>query len=83
MALSVSISAKISPSVTVSPTFLSQLATVPSSMVSLKRGMVIISTPTGNSAAAELASTASAGAVSLVASATAPPPSKAEMSSPF
>ena len=52
-------------------------------MVSLKRGMVMISTPAGNSAGAELASTTSAGALSLVASATAPPPSKAEMSSPF
>ena len=43
VALSVSISAKISPSFTVSPTFLNQVATVPSSIVSLKRGMLIIS----------------------------------------
>ena len=41
VALSVSISAKISPSCTVSPTFLNQVATVPSSMVSLKRGILI------------------------------------------
>ena len=41
VALSVSISAKISPSFMVSPTFLSQVATVPSVIVSLKRGMFI------------------------------------------
>ena len=41
VALSVSISAKISPSFIVSPTFLSQVATVPSVIVSLKRGMFI------------------------------------------
>ena len=39
VALSVSISANISPSSTLSPTFFSHEATVPSSMVSLKRGM--------------------------------------------
>ena len=43
VALSVSISARISPSFTASPTFFNQLATVPSSMVSLKRGIVMIS----------------------------------------
>ena len=42
VALSVSISAKISPSLTLSPTFLSQVATVPSVIVSLKRGIVTI-----------------------------------------
>ena len=41
VALSVSISAKISPSFILSPTFLSQVATVPSVIVSLKRGIVI------------------------------------------
>ena len=41
VALSVSISARISPSFIVSPTFLSQVATVPSVIVSLKRGIVI------------------------------------------
>ena len=41
VALSVSISARISPSFTVSPTFFNQVATVPSVMVSLKRGIVI------------------------------------------
>ena len=41
VALSVSISARISPSFTTSPTFFNQVATVPSVIVSLKRGMVI------------------------------------------
>ena len=41
VALSVSISAKISPSFTASPTFFNQVATVPSVIVSLKRGIVI------------------------------------------
>ena len=41
VALSVSISARISPSETLSPTFFNQVATVPSVMVSLKRGIVI------------------------------------------
>ena len=45
--MSVSISAKISPSFTKSPTFLFHLATVPSSIVSLNLGMFIISTPSG------------------------------------
>ena len=43
VALSVSISAKISPSFTESPTFLNHLARVPSSMVSLNLGIFIIS----------------------------------------
>ena len=43
VALSVSISAKISPSSTLSPTFFNHFATVPSSMVSLSRGMVTTS----------------------------------------
>ena len=47
VALSVSISARISPSFTVSPTFLSHEATVPSSMVSLNLGIVINSAPSG------------------------------------
>ena len=46
VALSVSISAKISPSLTESPTFLNQVATVPSSIVSLKRGILINSAMT-------------------------------------
>ena len=41
VALSVSISASISPSLIVSPTFFNQVATVPSVIVSLKRGIVI------------------------------------------
>ena len=41
VALSVSISARISPSFIVSPTFFNQVATVPSVIVSLKRGIVI------------------------------------------
>ena len=49
VALSVSISANISPSSTKSPTFFNQLATVPSSMVSLKRGIVTTTTPSGSS----------------------------------
>ena len=87
VALSVSISARISPSSTVSPTFFNQEATVPSSIVSLKRGIVIISTPSGTSAELALAS-GSAGAVAsstLGASsetAALPPFSKAEISSP-
>ena len=49
-ALSVSISAKISPSFTVSPSFLCHLATFPSVMVSESRGIVMTSTPAGISA---------------------------------
>ena len=52
VALSVSISARISPSATLSPTFFNQVATVPSVMVSLKRGIVTTITPFGNSVAA-------------------------------
>ena len=84
VALSVSISAKISPSETVSPTFLSQLATVPSSMVSLRRGMVIISTPAGNSAG--VAGAVSVSAVDVFVSSVAgaeSPESSAVISSPF
>ena len=83
VALSVSISARISPSSTASPTCLSQEATVPSSMVSLRRGMLMISTPSGMAAAA-----ASAGAVAVVSasaftsSAGASALSSAETSSP-
>ena len=47
VALSVSISAKISPSATLSPTFFNQVATVPSVIVSLKRGIVTTITPLG------------------------------------
>ena len=80
MALSVSISANISPSETVSPTCFNQLATVPSSMVSLKRGMVMISTFSGFSKAAVFSAT---GALSsLGAAASASPESSPEISSP-
>ncbi len=48
VALSVSISARISPSSTLSPTFFSQVATVPSVIVSLKRGIVITFTLAGS-----------------------------------
>ena len=86
MALSVSISAKISPSFTVSPTFLSQEATVPSVIVSLRRGMVTICTPSGIAAgtlvAAAAGVSAAAGAAAAGAAA-APPPISAEISSPF
>ena len=87
MALSVSISAKISPSFTVSPTFLSQEATVPSVIVSLRRGMVTICTPSGIAAAGALVAaaagvSAAAGAAAAGAAA-APPPISAEISSPF
>ena len=47
VALSVSISAKISPSSTLSPTFFNHEATVPSSMVSLSLGIAITFTPSG------------------------------------
>ena len=51
VALSVSISAKISPSETLSPIFFNQEATVPSVIVSLNRGMVTTTTPFGSDAA--------------------------------
>ena len=57
VALSVSISAKISPSATTSPTFFNQAATVPSVIVSLKRGIVIISIPSGIAGISEEEST--------------------------
>ena len=47
VALSVSISARISPSETLSPTFFNHVATVPSVIVSLKRGIVTTTTPLG------------------------------------
>ena len=86
VALSVSISASMSPSSTVSPTCLSQEATVPSSMVSLRRGMLIISTPSGMAAAsvsaggassvfASSAFASSAGAVALSSAETSSPSS--------
>ena len=85
VALSVSISAKISPSFTVSPTFLSQEATVPSVIVSLSRGIVTTSTPAGIAApAAGAVATSATGFASsaLGAVAGAPPPISAEISSP-
>ncbi|MNE73456.1 hypothetical protein D3C80_1694680 [compost metagenome] len=42
VALSVSISARMSPSLILSPTFFNHVATVPSVIVSLKRGIVIL-----------------------------------------
>ena len=60
VALSVSISARISPSLTVSPTFFNQVATVPVVIVSLKRGMVITFTPAGIATAACVVAGASA-----------------------
>src|SRR6187402_716630 len=88
VALSVSISARMSPSTTLSPTFFNQEATVPSVIVSLKRGIVTTITPLGNSAAgaavgasAVFASVA-AGADSTAAGAAEPPAIKAETSSP-
>ena len=47
VALSVSISARISPSFTSSPTFFNHVATVPSVIVSLRRGIVTTTTPFG------------------------------------
>ena len=48
VALSVSISARISPSFTSSPTFFNHVATVPSVIVSLRRGIVTTTTPFGS-----------------------------------
>ena len=67
VALSVSISAKISPSSTSSPTFFNQVATVPSSMVSLRRGIVTTITPSGSSVL-ELASKSTSEISDLVSS---------------
>jgi len=89
VALSVSISASISPSETLSPTFFNQVATVPSVIVSLKRGIVTTTTPAGK--AAEVAAAGAvvsvltsivAGAASDTGAAVAPPAIKAEISSP-
>jgi hypothetical protein len=52
VALSVSISARMSPSLILSPTLFNQVATVPSVIVSLSRGMVTITTPSGKVAGA-------------------------------
>ncbi|MNE34728.1 hypothetical protein D3C87_801010 [compost metagenome] len=88
VALSVSISAKISPSATVSPTFFNQVATVPSVIVSLKRGIVTTITPFGNSAAfagaavSVFASAAGASAFGASAAGASPPAKRAEISSP-
>src|SRR5688572_14229262 len=87
VALSVSISAKISPSATASPTFFNQVATVPSVIVSLKRGIVTTITPFGNSVAAFAGAAVSvfasaAGAASAFGASAAgalPPANKAEM----
>ena len=73
----------MSPSFTVSPTFFNQEATVPSVIVSLKRGIVTISTPAGTAAPVAAGAGAAAGvATSALAGAGAPPPIRAEMSSP-
>src|SRR6187402_2657433 len=76
VALSVSISARISPSTTLSPTFFNQEATVPSVIVSLKRGIVTTTTPFGKVAAV------AAGTDSTAAGAAEPPAIKADTSSP-
>ncbi|MNE27715.1 hypothetical protein D3C80_1211340 [compost metagenome] len=88
VALSVSISARMSPSTTVSPTFFNQVATVPSVIVSLKRGIVTTTTPFGSDVAAAGAAvssffaSAATGAVSAGAAAAGFPANKAEISSP-
>ena len=87
VALSVSISAKISPSSTDSPTFFNQVATVPSVIVSLKRGIVITCTPAGMLTASDFAAGVVVGVsvtVSVVSSfvGAAAPLISAEMSSP-
>jgi len=58
VALSVSISAMISPSSIGSPTFFNHFATVPSVIVSLNLGMVITSTPAGAATSSEAVSSA-------------------------
>src|SRR6478735_10873073 len=87
VALSVSISARISPSTTLSPTFFNQEATVPSVIVSLKRGIVTTTTPFGKAAAGAATASgafasATTGADSTAAGAADPPPIKADTSSP-
>src|SRR6187431_840083 len=88
VALLVSISASMSPSATLSPTFFNQVATVPSVIVSLKRGIVTTITPFGNSAtgaavgASVVFVSVATGADSAAAGATEPPAIKAETSSP-
>ena len=87
VALSVSISARISPSSTLSPTFLSHVATVPSVMVSLRRGIVTTLTSLGNSAAGAFFSSAFGAASSFFSSAAGaagalPPFRRPEISSP-
>src|SRR5690606_18287407 len=89
VALSVSISAKISPSATVSPTFFNQVATVPSVIVSLKRGIVTTITPFGNSVAAfagaavsVFASAAGASVFGASAAGASAPAKRADISSP-
>ena len=83
VALSVSISAKISPSFTVSPTFFNQVATVPVVIVSDKRGIVTTFTPAGISdgvlAIFVSVLTSSNGAICFCG---APAVNKAEISSP-
>ena len=87
MALSVSISAKISPSLTVSPTFIFHFATVPSSIVSLSLGIVMTSAPSGIATVSEDAPVSAEGATTFFSSGsdvvTSPPESSAEMSSPL
>ncbi len=85
MALSVSISAKISPSSTVSPTLLSQLATVPSSIVSLSLGIFTTITPSGRLVAAGAASAVGVELVSAIGLNSGPlasPDKRALISSP-
>ena len=82
VALSVSISAKISPSFTVSPTFFNQVATVPVVIVSDKRGIVTTFTPAGISTALDVTVLVSSTTFSSLVSVAVPPLNKAEISSP-
>ena len=88
MALSVSISARISPSSTVSPIFFNHVATVPSSIVSLKRGIVTTITPSGKASSLDSSLTLSVTSSALssvdvsVCASTEFPLIKPEISSP-
>ena len=88
VALSVSISARISPSLTVSPTFFNHVATVPSVIVSLNLGMVTTTTPFGSLAVCCLSFVVCGSDVAFASSAfgassvDVPPANKAEISSP-
>ena len=85
VALSVSISARISPSIISSPTLFNQEATVPSVIVSLKRGIVTTVTLSGIATASTVelvSSTTVSVGVEISSVAAASPLNKAEKSSP-